>query len=292
MCFLQLIRYKNAVILILLLTIIRYTYSSKLLSDTVILHFNTFSFILFILSIILIAFSGNIINDIYDVKTDNINKPNQVLIDKKIAKKNAFFLYYLFSILSIAIAFHLSFKLQNFSLIYIYVTTIFLLFLYAKKLKGSILIGNILIAFLTPLPIVILAFVDIPKHKINNHITIVIVTIYLLGFLLNFIRELIKDIQDYKGDKQQNCKTFTVIYGKKKSLLLIKIISVITLFILAILIFILFKNNPLLASYLLLFIVFPLLYLTFKTKIDNAKKMSDLLKITMLFGVFSILLIS
>ena len=292
MYFLRLIRFKNLILLLFLLIIIRqfYGYESSLTEDGS-LNFNTFSFLLFILSILLIASAGNIINDILDVKTDQINKPNAVIIDKHISKTNAFRIYLLFNLLSMVIAGYLSYKTGTYLLTVIYLATIFLLYTYSSKFKGIPLLGNFIIAAITPLPILILVYMDLPDSK-TKHLSISIVfIIYFLGFLLNLIRELIKDIQDYKGDKTTNIKTFTVAYEKKTSLKLIRFITVFFIIVLQIIVFFLYPKKPILSSYLEILVLIPLLYITLKITVTNSKKMSVLLKIIMFLGMLSILLI-
>jgi len=289
MAFLRLIRFKNLILLLLALLFTRYLYSKN---TTLLVNFHFFNLTLFITSILLIAAAGNIINDIMDVETDKINKPNTVLINKVILKKSALKWYFSLNLSSLLIASYLSYKTHDFSLLFIYLATTLALYFYSVKLKGTPLLGNILIAVLTPLPILILAYFDISNSVLKTTILKTIISIYTIGFLLNFIRELVKDIQDYKGDKKQQISTFTVTYGIKKTLFIIKLTTIFTIISLQIILFYVLKTNRILAIYLFVSIQIPLIYIFLKTTKNNAKKISFFLKITMLFGLFSLLLIS
>ncbi|HFS67540.1 MAG TPA: hypothetical protein ENK67_04935 [Flavobacteriia bacterium] len=290
MDFLRLIRFKNLLLLILALLITRY-FNQTENTDSTILNFNPTDFLLFVLAILLITASGNIINDIFDLQIDSINKPDKQIIGKTISKQKAIFLYWFFNTVSILNGIYLSYKTANYNIIFIFLIVIFLLFLYSKKLKGTILIGNLIIAFLTPLPILVLTYFDVPNSTLKLITLIPIIIYYIFGVLLNLIRELIKDMQDFKGDKMYNIKTFAVVFGKKKTIQVIQFLSMLTLLSIMYLVWIIWKHHKILSLYLLVFIALPLLYLLLNYKKITAKKSSSLLKMIMLFGLFSLLLL-
>ena len=289
MAFLRLIRFKNLILLFLALFLTHFYYTKY---EDISLNFNITSFFLLILSILLIASAGNVINDLLDTETDKINKPKKIIINKFISYKKGLKIYFLLNLTSLIFASYLSFKIGNLKLLFIFIVTIFLLYLYSKILKGKPLLGNLLIALLTPAPILILPYFDLPESHIKTTVLNTICIIYIFGFLLNLIREIIKDIEDYKGDKQQKINTFSVKYGTEKSIFLVRVLIVFTMILLQISIVYLFKINPFLASYLFVFIQTPLLYIFLQITEKNTKKMSFILKIILLFGVFSMLLIN
>ena len=50
---------------------------------------NLFGFSLLVLATICLAAAGYIINDIYDIDTDSVNKPDKVIVGKTISEKTA-----------------------------------------------------------------------------------------------------------------------------------------------------------------------------------------------------------
>ena len=63
------------------------------------LTLNNFTLFLLIFSTICVAAGGNVINDIYDVEIDKINKPKKVLVGKSISEKAGFNYYIILTVL-------------------------------------------------------------------------------------------------------------------------------------------------------------------------------------------------
>lgn len=84
-----------------------------------------------------------------------------------------------------------------------------LMIYYARDLKTKCLIGNITISFLTGLCFV---FGGIAVNQI-------MVSIYLgfFAFLMTMAREIVKDMEDMEGDKEEGATTLPIVYGKKTS---------------------------------------------------------------------------
>ena len=93
---LNLIRWQNLLLIILVQVLIKYALFDAF---NVLTKLDTLNFSLLVLATVLIAASGNIINDIYDIETDTINKPDKVIVWKSISEKTAFNLFIAFSII-------------------------------------------------------------------------------------------------------------------------------------------------------------------------------------------------
>ena len=104
--FLQLIRWKNLVMLALIQLLFRYVYFPAFSVETTLSNFN-FSILVF--TTLIIAAAGYIMNDIYDIEADIINKPNKVLVHKKIPKSKAHFLYNIFNSIGLLSGLYLAF---------------------------------------------------------------------------------------------------------------------------------------------------------------------------------------
>lgn len=224
--------------------------------------------------------SGNIINDINDVEIDKINKPFRPLASGKIALREVYGLYILFVFISIVLTFFL-----NEVALAIVLFSILLLFVYSKFLKQIPLIGNIIVAFLTGLVFIFGGVV------VGNPMAAIVPAIF--AFLINLIREVVKDMEDVDGDSKEDLTTFPIKFGSKKSTILILFITISL---------ILFTLYPFLTKLYrieyfvtVMVIVNPILVYCMKILFEDSsqkslKKISNLLKLSMVFGLIAIYL--
>ena len=163
-----------------------------------------------ILSVVFITASANIINDIYDVKIDRINKPQRLLANRSLSVSNAWTFYHIFNVCGLLCA-----VVVNQFMTVIAFTSIILLYLYSHYFKRTIILGNILVSFITGLAFIYGALaVDDWRAGIFPAI---------FAFLFHFGREVIKDIQDMDGDLAHNAVTFAGHFGRIKSIILVNI---------------------------------------------------------------------
>lgn len=233
-------------------------------------------FLLLVVSTGLIAAAGYIINDYYDVKIDLVNKPERVVIGQGITRRYAILLHSVLSILGVAVGLYLDWRIG-----FINFAAAFLLWWYSNDLKRQPLIGNIVIAILTGLSIVI---VDALYHTGNP-----LIFIYAsFAFFMTLIREIIKDMEDLKGDNTFGCRTLPIIWGIRKTKFLVYTIIVI-LSATVILLNRFFVKLP--VSYFILFLFIPLLWLLYSLVRADTKKdfswLSTFCKMIMLLGVLS-----
>jgi 4-hydroxybenzoate polyprenyltransferase len=233
---------------------------------------------LFLLSIstVLIAAAGYIINDYYDVKIDYINKPERVVIGKSITRRFAILYHVILSIAGISIGLYLSWWLAA-----INVLSVFLLWLYSNNLKRLPFVGNITVALLTGLAIYV---VDVLYRTHNSLIIIYAV----FAFFMTLVREIIKDIEDLKGDDTFGCKTLPIVLGIRKTKIVIYII--IALFSMSVLV-LNYWYEALPFQYYLVFLFVPVVLFLFRLfRADMKKEFSQLsmfCKIIMLLGILS-----
>jgi 4-hydroxybenzoate polyprenyltransferase len=288
MNFLRLIRFNNLLIIILTLFIIRFKLFEKfdILKNSI---FNLTDFILFSLSIVLIAASGYIINDVLDYKTDLINKPNKQIINKKISRKNALTFYYTFDIIALILGSYLSIKINKPELIFYFITAITLLYIYSKFLKRIAIIGNLTVSFLTIFPILILIWIENTRTILNEEFIIYWKVIVFFAFLLNFIREIIKDVKDYEGDLKTNMKTLPIITGKVISLTVSQMLSFFAImFLIPIIIYFHLEIKNYYVSLSLTLLMVLLLYHLLSLTTETIKKAINLIKIGMLIGLLTV----
>lgn len=233
---------------------------------------------LFLLSVstVLIAAAGYIINDYYDVKIDYINKPERVVIGKNIPRRYAILFHVVLSGIGILIGLLLSWRIAALN-----VLSAFLLWLYSNNLKRLPFIGNFSVAFLTGMSVWI---VDL----LYRHGSALIVIYASFAFFMTLVREIIKDMEDLKGDNTFGCRTLPIVWGLRRTKFVIYFI--LALFALTvILINQFYKALPL--EYFLIFLFIPLLILLYRLiRADTTRDfaaLSTFCKIIMLLGILS-----
>ncbi len=172
---------------------------------------------LFVLSLstLLLAAAGYIINDYYDIKIDYFNKPGRVIVGNFLKRREALLLHWALNIAGVLLG-----MLVDIYLGVINVFVAFLLWFYSNQLKRMPFLGNITVAFLSGLSLLIVLIL-FP----SNHMLVVIYAVF--AFFINLIREIIKDLEDWKGDKAFGCRTLPIVWGMRKTKRLVYLLMII-----------------------------------------------------------------
>ncbi len=181
---------------------------------TVLLDGNLFALVL--ASAFAIA-GGYIINAFYDAEKDLINRPQKTLLDTLLSPTTRLATYFVLNFLSVIAASYASFRAVVFFSAYI-----FGIWFYSHKLKKIPLLGNLTAALLAITP-----FFAVFVYYKNFAAVIFVHAVFL--FLLILIRELVKDLENMKGDLAQNYRTLPVLYGEKASKKAISLLVALTL---------------------------------------------------------------
>jgi 4-hydroxybenzoate polyprenyltransferase len=188
-------------------------------------HLSRIEFLLIMFSTIVIAAGGYVINDVYDVFTDEINKPGKNIVGNKISERTARTVSNIFFIIGSIAGIALAIKKHIIVMGLIFPFSAASLYMYASYYKKRLLVGNMLIALLSALSVLIVTLFE-PHFYIN----IQFVAIYtVFAFLISLVRELIKDAEDLDGDERSQSKTFPVRFGIRKT----KMIALLIMTILA-----------------------------------------------------------
>ena len=217
LAFFKLIRWKNLLLIIYVQVLLKFLVFTSFNVST---NLSIIQFSALLISIILITSAGYIINDIYDLKTDLINKPKKVIVTKQYSIVKAQQLYLLLNSFGIILGIGLSLNIEKPSYSFIFIGTSLLLYYYSKKIKYKPLIGNLIVSLLISISILILYVFDINKtvQSTNQQLVInIILMLAFFAFFLNLIREIIKDIEDVNGDNNLNMNTLPIVLGKKRS---------------------------------------------------------------------------
>lgn len=281
---LRLIRIKNLAFIILIQVIVRYAILAPLLSIfNMDLVTGNLYFILTVAATVFIAAGGYIINDYFDTRIDEINKPNEVIVGKTISRKSAMMMHQILTGLGVAIGLLLSWKAHSFAIAIIFLFIPGLLWFYSSVYKRQFLIGNIIIALcsaLVPMTIILLE-VYFLRFKFGNEfienglIRLILywgVVFSLFAFVTTLIRELVKDMEDEEGDRELECNTVPIVLGTQWTKAIVLLITGFTSF------YMIFKfmqypagfENKFALFYFFLAMIFPLFY--FMISMYKAKK--------------------
>ncbi len=161
--------------------------------------------------------SGYIINNFYDSEKDLINRPNKSMLDRLVGQRTKLNFYFILNFLSLLSALFVSYKATLFFFLFI-----FGIWFYSHKLKKYLFIGNFVAATLAVIPL----FAVFIYYK-NFDLVIFVHATFL--FIIISMRELVKDLENLKGDLLQNYQTIPVIYGSLVSKKILTFLSLLAL---------------------------------------------------------------
>ena len=161
--------------------------------------------------------SGYIINSFYDSEKDLINRPRKTMLDRLVSQRTKLTAYFVLNFISVIFASYVSFKAVAFFSLYI-----FGIWFYSHKLKKYPFVGNLVAATLAVIP-----FFAVFIYYKNFDLVIFVHATFL--FLIIAMRELVKDLENLKGDLAHNYRTIPVLYGINASKIMLTILSVLTL---------------------------------------------------------------
>ncbi len=298
--FLKLIRIQNLLIIAFTQCMVRWCLIYPILKIRGYeLQLSDFNFFLLVISTMMIAAAGYVINDYFDVNIDKINKPERLVIGKGVKRRVAIGAHTVMNILAIIIGLYISYIVGAWKLILIYFFWAFGLWFYSTHFKRQFLIGNLIIAvFVALVSLVVGIYELLPCYKAYSvygeiisfkDVWICIFCISFFAFVTTLLREMIKDIEDYEGDKEYGCKTMPIVIGVRSSKIVIAVISLCTMICLGYIQMRLWKIN--LPSFFYFSIALQVLFLFLIYKILTAQTKNDFrfagntAKFIMLMGV-------
>lgn len=299
MNFLRLIRYQNLMMLALMQLLFRFAFFKW---QSIPLALADWQYLLLVIATVCIAAGGYVINDIYDQQTDAVNKPGKQIVGVTISEQKAYNYYISLTTSGVAIGFYLSNVIMKPSFAAVFIFIAATLYFYATSLKQMLLVGNIVVALLLSISILIIGVFDLyPATGLDNQkqmrLFFSIITDYaIFAFIVNLLREMVKDLEDLDGDSQQGMTTLPIVLGASKTSKLVFAISFAPLLILLRYINMYLMDLLFVVVYLLIFVTGPLLYFTIK--MWSAKNKSDyhllssVLKWVLFFGIISVALLN
>jgi 4-hydroxybenzoate polyprenyltransferase len=291
---LSITRAGNLMIICLIFLMVRHTIILPFLgADASESSLSNTQFLLLMLSTVLIAAGGYVINDIFDTGTDQINRPESNKVGNGISLFTSRILYFTLTIsgLTAAVLFGESTGVK-YAVLVIGICA-GLLYFYSSSYKSMLLLGNIVISLLAGLSVMITVLFD--RNAVGTDSVMTVTAAYsVFAFLITLNREIIKDCEDLEGDIRFSASTLPAFAGTSTAKITASVIAVLTaggIFYIQIL-----QQqwqSPIPFAYVVCFIQLPLIWLAASTlrsqhKADFSKN-SKLSKLIMLTGTLSML---
>jgi 4-hydroxybenzoate polyprenyltransferase len=309
MYWLRLIRWQNLLIVFLTQALAWACVIMPLQYHTeVALLLNPTNFLLVSLSTITIAAAGYIINDYFDIKIDIINRPDTVILEKRIPLKMAILTHSLLNAAGIFMAIIVARRAGHYSYVALQASCSVLLWFYSTHFKRQFMIGNVVVAILTSLTMVALmlyepaihyyatqpAFIPFKSNSIPNPAYVLIIYT-CFAFTLTWMREIVKDMEDFKGDANEGCITMPIKWGLKRSARFTQLLGLLAITPLVFgAVKLIIAEWYVLGIYTILLIAMPvaiwILTLNTKATTQHYHSMSRWLKIIMVSGIGSLIL--
>ena len=259
---------------------------------------------LIILSVTLIAAGGYVINDYFDVKIDRINRPDELIVTRTISREGAFHLSIGLSASGLVSGLVAAGLLRSIVLAVIFILVPGLLWFYSSSYKRLLIIGNVTIALLAGLTPMIVAIANkaqlemryeaiLPYTPLVHDLFGLLSGFGLFAFILTWIREIIKDMQDQVGDREMECHTMVVVWGEFVTKICVSALVILTIGIIGYLWWSVLPFphgwDSLSTRYIVLGILIPLLsslWLLWNAKIpSDYKTCQQVIKFTMFIGM-------
>ena len=260
--------------------------------------------LLVILATVLIAAGGYVINDYFDVKIDRINRPDELIVTRTISKPAAMRLSIALSAAGIVCGLVIAILLRSWTLGILFIIIPGLLWFYSSSYKRLFMVGNLIIALLAGMTPMVVAMTNVAQLQLRFAPILPYTTLThdlyawlggfaLFAFLLTWMREIVKDMQDQMGDRELECHSMPVVWGDTWTKVFVTMLILITLAVIGHLWYHVLPFpigwNSLSTRYIVLGIITPLLGalgLLWAAKIPSDYKNCQLLiKFTMFLGM-------
>ena len=199
-----------------------------------------YTLLLIVCATVLIAAGGYVVNDYFDVKIDRINRPDQLIVTRTVSRESAVRLSMWLSGTGVVCGLASAALLKSTTIAILFVFVPGLLWFYSSSYKRLFMIGNLTIALLAGLTPMMVAFANIAQLRLRYELILPYTTLEydlyawlggfaLFAFLLTWIREIIKDMQDQQGDRELECHSMPVVWGEKWTKVFVTALIVLTL---------------------------------------------------------------
>jgi len=292
--FLELVRYKNLMIIALTQVLIRY---GLILPYDVPHALSDIQFGLLVLTTLLIAAGGYVINDYFDIRVDRINKGDGVLVGFAIKRRTAMVLHIVLSAGGLLTGGYLCFAVGMWKLVGIFILSIGLLWFYSTHFKKQFLVGNLVISFLTAVSVLLVGVFELipvlsPEYYDTTRGVLVVMSGYaLFAWVSTLLREIVKDLEDIDGDEAMGYHTLVIEFGRQHARYAALIGGVLLLGGVLYASNIILEGKPWHLLYTAVGVIIPLLWFLWGLRKDspNYALLTRILKFVMLMGAVSMI---
>lgn len=268
----------------MLITALVFAFSAWFATDHELDFLEKTDFYRLLVQVLAVTAGGYWVNDAFDFKIDAINKKGKkLLVNEILSTKKVFTSYFALNFLLT-----LSFLVTPWMISVVLFLSVGLLFLYAWLLKRLSFVGNVTIAAMSALVVWVAVFVG----KSNFYI----VFLSIFAFEISLMREVVKDIEDIRGDYFYGLHTLPIHLGirwSKRFVFVMALVFIASLYLP--LIYVWFSKREFDWLYLLFSLVLvqiPSIYFAVQlakaVKKNDFSKLSRLLKLLMLTGMLSL----
>lgn len=261
--------------------------------------FNNFWFGLLITSLVLVSAAGYLINDYFDVKADELNKPNKLIVGRHLKRRIVMATQMAFNLSGLILGWCCAVKVGNAVLFLFHFIAAVFLWYYSVHFKKQAFTGNLIVSILVALVIIVVVAFEYHTATglLKSNMWYYAYFYATFAFFINLIRELVKDAEDIEGDKLIDANTLAIKYGIGYSVKIIRLFTILLITLVAYFCFTEFSKHLNFGVTILLSIVCtsPFLLIFFLVrKADTQqqfKKLSSYLKLLMFLGIMSMLFI-
>ncbi len=200
--------------------------------------------LLLCLSTLFIAAGGYIINDYFDIRIDAINKPDKVILERDIPRKLAIIVHSVLNIAAVALAGLLAIPAGHPEWLLLQLLCTALLWRYSTHWKRQFMIGNVVVSLMTALTIVAFIIYEPALHGASRTLWVMhrfrlspmtaLATLAFFAFMLTWMREIVKDMEDFKGDDAEGCVTMPIRWGLLASSRFVQVLGAFAIIVLSV----------------------------------------------------------
>lgn len=263
------------------------------------LPLSSIDFFLLVLATVLVSAAGYAINDYFDLRIDRINKPGKVIVGRLISRRTTILWHWILNTAGVLIGVYLSWQIRYWPLALIFAAVPLVLWLYSIRFKRSFLTGNITVAVLSAMVVGLVWLVEYRAASLHYAVGPELMEagfyawLYaFFAFITTLIREIVKDMQDFVGDKKTGCRSLAVVAGLETTRKVVMGLMITTMLLIGLYLYSLaLLGHFALMSYFVLLVILPLsLVLLHVSKALGPVDFGTIqvvVKLIMLAGVFS-----
>lgn len=302
------IRLPNLIIVVLIEFLLRYGLLEPVLFNGQTQFMTGLSdFIIFVITTLLLAVGGYVINDYFDQKIDRVNRPGQMVVSRMVAPRMAIKIHILVSVIAIILGFYLAYRIHSLWFGLLFPCGALFFWFYSVRWKQLLIWKNLIVAFISAsLIMLVLLFEFFHLRLYPDYFATVIGKLSvifriflgyaLFAFLVSLFREIVKDIEDVKGDEQFGTRSLPSVIGISWSKVVIVSLVLVTMVLLAYVQFVLFLlGQEILFWYFLVTVqipsVFMIIIVAKANKREGFRFASGLAKLIMFTGILSLLVL-